>query len=66
MYVYRKDRQLAQQVLEKRLNLENVRRREMDIDEDMSAGGTRPYRNKPRPPQPGPRLYLAQPVPLPH
>ena len=34
-----KDRQLAQAVLEKRLNLENVRRREMDVEEEVSAGG---------------------------
>lgn len=32
-----KDRQLAQAVLEKRLNLENVRRREMDVEEEQSA-----------------------------
>nr|KAG5704413.1 hypothetical protein BaRGS_024268 [Batillaria attramentaria] len=34
-----KDRQLAQAVLEKRLNLENVRRREMDVEEEASADG---------------------------
>ncbi|XP_070180339.1 ryanodine receptor-like isoform X4 [Littorina saxatilis] len=36
-----KDRQLAQAVLEKRLNLENVRRREMDLEEEVSADGSR-------------------------
>ena len=41
-----KDRQLAQAVLEKRLNLENVRRREMDVEEEVSAGG-RPSRSRP-------------------
>lgn len=34
-----KDKQLAQAVLEKRLNLENLRRREMDVEEEASAGG---------------------------
>ena len=38
--VFTRDRNITQSVLEKRLNLEGLRRHDMDIDEENQTGGT--------------------------